>query len=80
MCPTGYQHNSFVATHALEHEKYTTLCSGNRRTRNKIVLADENKNISEEHLVSEGLNNLFKNATQSLHINENPYIIDEPSK
>ena len=80
MCPTGYQHNSFVATHALEHEKYTTLWSGNRRTRNKIVLADENKNISEEHLVSEGLNNLFKNATQSLHINENPYIIDEPSK
>ena len=56
------------------------LFSENRKIRNKIALADENENIiSEEHLVSEELNNVFKNATESLQINENPYIIDEQS-
>ena len=49
------------------------------KIRNKIALVDENENIiSEEHLVSEELNNFFKNATKSLQINENPYIIDKP--
>ena len=37
------------------------------------------RDISEEHLGSEELNNFFKNATKSLQINENPYIIDEKS-
>ena len=48
------------------------------KIRNKIVLVDENGNIKfEEHLVSEELNNFFKNATKSLEINENPHIIDQ---
>ena len=58
-------------------EKYTTF-SENRKIRNKIALFDENEDIlSEEHLVYEKLNNFFKNATKSLKINEDPYIIDE---
>ena len=35
--------------------------------------------MSEEHLVSEELKNIFKNAIKSLQINENSYIIDEQS-
>ena len=51
-----------------------------RKTRNKIVLVDENENIIfREHLVSEELNNFLKNATKSLQINENPCIMDEQS-
>ena len=57
-----------------------TLFSENRKTRNKLALVDENENIiSEEHLVSEELNNFFKNATKNLQINKNPCIIDEQS-
>lgn len=33
--------------------------------------------MSEEHLVSEELNNIYKNAIKSLQINENSYIIDK---
>ena len=56
------------------------LFSENRKIRNKIALVDENENIiSEEHLSYEELNNFFQNATKSLQINENPYIIDEQS-
>ena len=36
----------------------------------KLGTVDENENISEEHLVSEELNNFFKNRTKSLQINE----------
>ena len=35
--------------------------------------------MSEEHLVSEELKNIFKNAIKSLQINENSCIIDEQS-
>ena len=57
-----------------------TLFSENRKIRNKLALVDENENIiSEEHLVSEELNNVFKNATKNLQINKNPCIIDEQS-
>ena len=50
-----------------------TLFSENRKIRNKLALVDENENIiSEEHLVSEELNNFFKNATKNLQINKNP--------
>ena len=35
--------------------------------------------MSEEHVVSEELNNFFKNKTKRLQINENPYIIDKQS-
>ena len=35
--------------------------------------------MSEEHLVSEELKNIFKNAIKSLQINDNSYIIDEQS-
>ena len=50
------------------------LFSENRKIRDKISLVDENENIiSEEHIVSEELNNFFKSETES----ENPYIIEE---
>ena len=50
------------------------LFSENRKIRDKIALVDENENIiSEEHIVSEELNNFFKSETES----ENPYIIEE---
>ena len=61
-------------------EKIQPLFSENRKIRNKIALVDENENIiSEEHLASEELKNFFKNATKSLQINQNPFIIDEQS-
>ena len=38
MCPLGYHHNGFVATHALEHMMYgyTLLVPMNQRTFNKL--------------------------------------------
>ena len=33
--------------------------------------------IFRENLVTEELNKFFKNATKSLQINQNPYIIDK---
>ena len=55
-----------------------SLFSENRKIRNNIVIVDENENIvSEEYLESGRLNNVFKNATKNLQINENPYITDE---
>ena len=49
---------------------YSHLFSENRKSRNKIALVDENENIiSEEHLMSEELNNFLKNATKSLQTN-----------
>ena len=48
--------------------------------RSEIPLVDENENIIlEEHLVSKEQNSFLKNATESLQINENLYIIDEQS-
>ena len=48
---------------------------------NKRVLVDGDEIImSEEHLVSEELNNFIKKATKSLQINQdimNPFITDE---
>ena len=49
------------------------LFSEIEKIRKKIALVDENENISEEHLVSEELNNFFKNATKSLQINDKHY-------
>ena len=38
MCPPGYHHNGFVATHALGHMKYgfTLLVPMNQRVLNKL--------------------------------------------
>ena len=48
---------------------------------NKRVLVDDNEIImSEEHLVSEELNNFVKKAAKNLQINQdvmNPFITDE---
>ena len=45
MCPPGYHHNGFVATHALEHMMYgyTLLVPMNQRVLNKL---------SKEHNIS----------------------------
>ena len=41
------------------------LFSENRKIRDKIALVDENENIiSEEHIVSEELNNFFQSETE----------------
>ena len=46
----------------------------------KRTLVDNKKNtIFDDHLVSEEFNNFFENATRSLEINENSYIIDTDS-
>ena len=38
MCPPGYDHNGFVATHAIGHMKYgyTRLVPMNQRVLNKL--------------------------------------------
>ena len=50
----------------------------NRKFANKITLEESEENIiSDDTLVSEELNNFFfKNATKTLNINENWYIVD----
>ena len=46
----------------------------------KRTLVDNKKNtIFDDHLVSEEFNNFFENATRSLEINENSYIVDTDS-
>ena len=52
-----------------------------RKFANQITLEDSEENIiSDDTLVSEQLNNsFFSNATKTLNINENWYIIDSSS-
>ena len=49
MCPTGYHHNGFVATHALGHMmySYTLLVPMNQRVLNKL---NEECNVSDYKL------------------------------
>ena len=54
--------------------------SEKRKISNKITFVDNKENtIFGDHLVSEELNKFFENATRSLEINENFYIIDTDS-
>ena len=54
------------------------LFSEKRKIANKVTLVDkEDKIISEDSLVSEGIDFFFQNATKSLDINENSYVKDE---
>ena len=46
---------------------------------NKVTLAGDKENIFDDHLVSEGLNKFFENATRGLEINKNSYITDTDS-
>ena len=56
------------------------LFSEKRKFTNKIILEDSVENIlSDDTLVSEKLNNFFQNATKTLNINENSYIVDSSS-
>ena len=56
------------------------LFSEKRRFANKITLEDSEKDISsDDKLVSEELNIFFQNATKTLNINENSYIVDSSS-
>ena len=56
------------------------LFSEKRKFANKITLEDSEENIlSDDTLVSEELEIFFKNATKTLNINENPYIVDSSS-
>ena len=52
-----------------------------RKFANQITLEDSEENmISDDTLVSEQLNNFFfKNATKTVNINENWYIVDSSS-
>ena len=52
--------------------------SEKRRITNKITLVDEDKTvISDDRLISEELNQFFKNATKAFNIRENSYLIDK---
>ena len=43
----------------------------------KITLIDDNKNVvSDDHNVSETLNNFFKSAVDSLEIDENKFLLE----
>ena len=56
------------------------LFSEKRKFANKITLEDSEKNIlSDETLVSEEQKVFFENATKTLNINENSYIVDSSS-
>ena len=52
------------------------LFSEKRKFANKITLEDSEKNIlSDDTLVSEELDSFFQNATKTLNVNENSYIL-----
>ena len=56
------------------------LFSENRKFANKITLKNSEKNtLSDDTLVSEELNDFFENATKTLNINENSYIVGSSS-
>ena len=56
------------------------LFSEKRKFTNKIILEDSVENIlSDDTLVPEKLNNFFQNATKTLNINENSYVVDSSS-
>ena len=45
---------------------------------NKITLADENETVISDHqLISEEINQFCRNATKTLNIRENSYLIDK---
>ena len=51
--------------------------SDKRKISNKITLVDNKEDTTfDDHLVPEELSNFFENATRSLEINENSYIVD----
>ena len=61
-------------------ENIQPLFSEKRKFANKITLEKSEKNIlSDGTLVSEEQNIFFQNATKTLPINENPYIVDSSS-
>ena len=52
--------------------------SGKREITSRINLVDENETvISDDQLMSEEFNQLFKNTTKALNIRENSYLIDK---
>ena len=54
--------------------------SEKRKFANKLALEDSEENIlSDDTSVSEGPNNFFQNATKTLNINENSYIVGSSS-
>ena len=59
-------------------EKYSAFFSEKRKITNKITNVDEYKTvISDDQLISEELNQFFKNTTKSLNVRQNSYLIDK---
>ena len=51
--------------------------SEKRKIANKVTLVDEDETIlSDDQLISEKLNQFFKNATKTLNTPENSYLIE----
>ena len=57
---------------------FNLFFSEKRKIINKITLVDEDEIvISDDQLISEELNQFFKNATKALNIRENSYLTDK---
>ena len=57
---------------------FNLFFSEKRKIKNKITLADEEETvISDDQLISEELNQFFKNSTKALNMRENSYLIDK---
>ena len=59
-------------------EKYSAFFSEKRKITKKVTYVDEYKTvISDDQLISEELNQFFKNTTKSLNVRQNSYLIDK---
>ena len=60
-------------------KKFSLFPFSNKLTIKRTLVDNKKNTIFDDHLVSEEFNNFFENATRSLEINENSYIIDTDS-
>ena len=64
----------------LLEKTYDLFFHQKRKFENKITLEDSEENINSDHAwLTDELNNFFQNATKTLNINENSYIVDASS-
>ena len=87
-CRRSYKKERKKFSVILIHQKYVTIKHSRKlfnlffsekgKITNKITLVDEDETvISDGQLISEELNQFFKNVTKALHIQENSYLIDK---
>ena len=74
----SYPDSSKICDNKTFWKTIETIFSEKQKNANKITLVDEDETvISHNQLISEELNQFFKNVTKALNIRENSYLIDK---